>query len=200
MKEAAMLLVGIILALIGTVNAQEHPGKAIVMQVCVACHTETGNSLVPIYPKIAGQIPEYMIKQIKEFKSGVRQNAIMQPMVANLSEEDIRLVADYFSRQTLKPEAEQNAELVTIGKQIYRSGIKTKNLAACMACHGPDGKGVRALYPQVKGQYAQYLVAQLKAFRSEERQNDPERIMRDLAGKMSDREIEAVAQYMSSLR
>lgn len=195
-----MLLVGIILALIGTVNAQEHPGKAIVMQVCVACHTETGNSLVPIYPKIAGQIPEYMIKQIKEFKSGVRQNAIMQPMVANLSEEDIRLVADYFSRQTLKPEAEQNAELVTIGKQIYRSGIKTKNLAACMACHGPDGKGVRALYPQVKGQYAQYLVAQLKAFRSEERQNDPERIMRDLAGKMSDREIEAVAQYMSSLR
>lgn len=195
-----MLLVGIILALIGTVNAQEHPGKAIVMQVCVACHTETGNSLVPIYPRIAGQIPEYMIKQIKDFKSGARQNAIMQPMVANLSEEDIRLVADYFSRQTLKPEAPQNAELVTIGKTIYRSGIKTKNLAACMACHGPDGKGVRALYPQVKGQYAQYLVAQLKSFRSEERQNDPERIMRDLAGKMSDREIEAVAQYMSSLR
>jgi cytochrome c553 len=195
------MFLGIIIALIGSAHAQEHPGKAVVMQVCVACHTETGNSLVPIYPRIAGQIPEYMIKQIKDFKTGARQNPIMQPMVANLSEDDIRLVADYFSHQTLKvePAPQLNPDLVAMGEKIYRGGLKTKNLAACMACHGPDGKGIRALYPQVRGQYTQYLTTQLKAFRAEERKNDPDGIMRDIAGKMSDREIEAVSQYMASL-
>jgi cytochrome c553 len=179
--------------------------QGIVNQVCAACHAADGNSQIAANPKLAGQIPEYLHKQLMDFKAAggkkaERNNPVMAGMVANLSPDDMRNLAVYFSGQAAKPGAAKSKDLVALGQKIYRGGIAGKGVAACASCHGPNGAGMPSQYPRLSGQHAEYLEAQLKAFRSGERANDPNASMRTQAGKLSDREIQAVADYVAGLR
>jgi cytochrome c553 len=186
-------------------KADPSKGQAIVSQLCVACHALDGNSAQPVNPVLAGQHAEYTAKQLANFKSpggkpAERPHNVMGPMVANLSAEDMRNLAAYFEMQKPKPRAARDAELVTLGQAIYRGGVASKEIAACSACHGPNGAGTPAQYPRLAGQYAEYTSAQLQAFRAGARANDPNRMMRTIAEKLSDNEIAAVAEYISGLR
>jgi len=178
--------------------------QGIVNQVCAACHASDGNSPVAVNPKLAGQVPEYLHKQLANFKAGAkkaeRDSPVMAGMVANLSPEDMRNLAAYFASKTAKPGAAKSKDLVALGQKIYRGGLAGKGVAACASCHGPNGAGMPSQYPRLSGQHAEYLEAQLKAFRSGERANDPNASMRTVAGKLSDREIQAVADYAAGLR
>jgi len=179
--------------------------QAIVNQACAGCHAADGNSPVAVNPKLAGQIPEYLHKQLTDFKAAgakkaERSNPVMAGMVANLSPEDMRNLAAYYAAQPAKPGVAKSKDLVTLGQKIYRGGLAGKGIAACASCHGPNGAGMPSQYPRLSGQHAEYLEAQLRAFRSGERANDPNSSMRTLAAKMSDREIQAVADYAAGLR
>jgi cytochrome c553 len=179
--------------------------QGIVNQVCVACHAADGNSLIAVNPKLAGQFPEYLHKQLTNFKAqgakkAERNNPVMAGQVANLSPEDMRNLAVYFAGQAAKPGLAKSKDLVALGQKIYRGGIAGKGVAACASCHGPSGAGMPAQYPRLSGQHAEYVEVQLKAFRSGERANDPNASMRTVAGKLSDREIQAVADYVAGLR
>ena len=180
-------------------------GQEIVSKVCAACHGPDGNSPLPVNPSIAGQHPEYIYKQLGNFKSkdgkpAERNNAVMAGMAAALSDDDMKNVAAYYASQTPRPRAARDAELVKQGQLIYRGGIAAKNVAACASCHSPNGAGLPAQYPRVSGQHAEYTAAQLKAFRASERKNDPNSMMRTVAAKLSDREIAAVSEYIAGLR
>jgi len=174
-------------------------------RACAACHGADGNSTLAVNPVLAGQHADYTLKQLTNFrprdgKPAERPNAIMAGMVATLSADDMRELAAYFETQKPAPRMARNAELVKLGQAIYRGGILLKNVAACSACHGPNGAGMPAQFPRLAGQFADYTAAQLRAFRSGERANDPNRMMRAVADKLSDREIVAVAEYISGLR
>lgn len=176
-----------------------------VTKVCAACHAADGNSMIAANPKIAGQFPEYLYKQLTNFKpqgqkKAERPNAVMAGMVANLSDQDMRNLAVHFYGQAAKPGTSKSKELVALGQRIYRGGIASKGLAACASCHGPNGAGIPSQYPRLSGQHPEYVEAQLKAFRSGERANDPGASMRNVAAKMSDRDIQAVADYVAGLR
>ena len=180
-------------------------GQAVVNQVCAACHAADGNSQIAVNPKLAGQIPDYLYKQLTDFKAApgkkaARDNAVMAGMVASLSPDDLRNLAAFFAGQAAKPGAAKSKDLVALGQKIYRGGIASKGVAACASCHGPSAAGIPAQYPRLSGQHAEYIEAQLKAFRSGERGNDPNGSMRGLAGKLSDREIQATADYVAGLR
>jgi len=167
--------------------------------VCAACHGADGNSATDAFPKLAGQHQAYLAKQIMEYKDGTRENAMMAPMVAALGEQDIADLAAYFASQKSTPGA-VSEDLVELGKQIYRGGNKESNVPACMACHGPNGSGVPAAgWPALSGQYPAYLVMQLKAFATDERSNDANSMMRDIAARMTDEEMAAAAAYASGL-
>ncbi|MBE9608023.1 c-type cytochrome [Chitinilyticum piscinae] len=179
-------------------NPQE--GKKIVDNVCAACHGADGNSVIPANPSLAGQHPEYIVKQLQEFKAGKRKNgqaAVMLGMATPLSDADMQNVAAYFAEQTSKERGSSNKDLVAAGKKIYRGGIASKNVPACMACHGPSGAGIPGQYPRLSSQHASYVADQMKAFRTGERGNN--QVMTDVAAKMSDAEIKAVAEYIQSL-
>lgn len=166
---------------------------------CAACHNADGNSVNPDWPKLAGQSPGYISKQLNDFKSGARQNATMAPMAAPLSEADIADLAAYFSAQKQQPGA-ASADLVAQGEAIYRAGDAETGVAACTACHGPTGAGnPAAKFPRVSGQHGKYLVGQLQAFKAGTRANDPNTMMRSIASRMSDAQMAAVADYMSGL-
>lgn len=168
--------------------------------VCAACHSTDGNSLSDAFPKIAGQHAQYIEKQLKDYQSGARQNALMAPMAAPLSEEDIANLAAYFSSQTTAPGA-TSEEFVELGEQIYRGGNKASGVPACMACHGPNGNGVPAAgWPKLAGQYPAYVETQLKAFAAGERANDLNNMMRDIASKMTAEEMKAVSAYVFGLK
>ena len=182
-------------------------GKAqgIVNQVCAACHGADGNSQIAANPKLAGQIPEYLYKQLTDFKPAQgkkpeRESSVMAGMVANLTNDDMHNLAAYFSGQTAKPGAAKSKDLVALGQRIYRGGIISDGIAACASCHGPNGAGMPSQFPRLSGQHAEYIEAQLKAFRSGARANDSSASMRGVAGRMSDREIAAVADYIAGLR
>ena len=179
--------------------------QTIVSQVCVACHGTDGNSAQPVNPNLAGQHSDYTLKQLMNFKPqdgkpAARPNAVMAGMVANLSVDDMRGLAAYFETQKPRPRSARDPELVKLGLAIYRGGAASRGLTACTACHGPSGAGLPAQFPRLAGQYAEYTTAQLKAFRAGERANDANRMMRAVAEKLSDREIAAVAEYISGLR
>jgi cytochrome c553 len=179
--------------------------QATVNQVCAACHAADGNSQIAANPKLAGQIPEYLYKQLTNFKAAAgkkaeRENPVMAGMVANLSPEDMRNLAAHFAGQTAKAGAAKSKDLVALGQKIYRGGIAGKGVPACASCHGPNAAGMPAQYPRLSGQHAEYVEAQLKAFRSGERANDANGSMRGVAGKLSDREIQAAADYIAGLR
>jgi cytochrome c553 len=167
--------------------------------MCAACHGPDGNSPAPTFPKLAGQHAAYLAKQLAEYKSGERQNATMNGMAAALSEQDIADLAAFYSSQqvTLGKAAEDK---VAAGEAVYRAGNAATGVSACTACHGPTGSGnPMANFPSLSGQHADYTVLQLKAFRAGERANDAGSMMRGVAKKMTDAEIEAVAQYIQGL-
>ena len=182
------------------VSGDAAKGKA-VSAVCSACHGADGNSVNPDWPTIAGQGEEYIIKQLNEFRSDKRAEATMTPMAkAIASDEDVLHLAAYFSSQKAKPGTANNKEKVALGEAIYRGGNLESGVAACSACHGPTGAGNGpAKYPNVAGQHSKYVVTQLKNFKSGSRSNDVGKIMRNIALKMTDKEIEAVAEYMAGL-
>jgi cytochrome c553 len=191
----------------GQVAVKGDPAKAqqLVTTVCAACHGPDGNSQIPMNPVIAGQPAEYVFKQLNNFKAEPGKNAerpspVMTAIVANLSRDDMMNAAAYFSSQEAKPRDARNAELVKIGQTIYRGGVMGRGIPACASCHGANGSGVPAQFPRVGGQHAQYTSDQLKAFRAGTRANDANRMMRTIAAKLSDREIDAVSQYMQGLR
>lgn len=167
---------------------------------CAACHGADGNSVNPEWPKIAGQSEAYIIKQLQEFKSGKRVNALMSSQAANLTDEDMADLAAYFSSN--KPQLGAASEdVVDLGRQIYKGGILSKNIAACSSCHGPTGMGNPAAnYPRVSGQHAKYVSLQLTAFKGGHRANDNSAMMRNVAANLSEKEIEAVSQYIAGLR
>lgn len=169
-------------------------------QVCAACHGADGNSMSPDFPKIAGQHEEYLYKQLKQYKSGDRANAIMAGQVAGLSDQDMRDLAAFYASQTIQGGTADETK-VELGKAIYRGGNTASGVAACMACHGPNGAGnPDAKFPALAGQHAKYTAAQLRAFRAGERVNDAGKMMRNVAAKMTDAEIDAVAEYIAGLR
>jgi cytochrome c553 len=178
------------------------PAKAqqIVTQICAACHGADGNSTIPANPNLARQIPEYTTKQLANFKSGERANAVMAGMVATLSPEDMVNLGAYFWGQIAKPGAASNKELALLGQSLYRGGNAATGVPACSGCHSPDGAGIPKQYPRLAGQHAEYTAAQLKAWRSGERANDPNKMMRMIAAKLSDREIQAVSEFIQGLR
>ena len=180
-------------------------GQSIAAQVCAACHAADGNSTAPANPKIAGQFPEYLNKQLSDFKpkdgkKPARESPVMMGMVANLSETDMKSLAAYYAAQQLKPAAAADKDLVALGLKIWRGGNPAKSIPACSGCHGPAGSGIPAQYPRLAGQYAEYLGTQLKAFREATRANDTNGIMRGVAAHMNDREIRAVSEYAAGLR
>lgn len=166
--------------------------------VCAACHAADGSRGSPAYPILQGQHPEYLAKQLAEFKVGKRQNAIMQGMAAMLTEDDMRNVSAFYASKEPKPGFAKNKDLVTLGERIYRGGIADRNVPACAGCHSPSGAGIPSQYPRMAGQHADYLEAQLVAFRGGVRKNSPQ--MMGIAAKMNDREIKAVADYLAGLR
>jgi cytochrome c553 len=170
---------------------------------CVACHNTDGNSLVSSFPKLAGQNERYLLKQMQDIKSGARPVATMMGQLDALEPQDLQDIAAHFAAQKTTPAlAKDNPEALALGESIYRAGIREIGVAACTACHSPTGAGNGpAKYPKLSGQYADYIAASLRAFRSEERKNDGDtRIMRDVVRRMSDKEIDAVASYASALR
>jgi cytochrome c553 len=175
-------------------------GQAIAATVCVACHNADGNSIIPTNPKLAGQHAEYLFKQMKNFKSAERANPIMIGMIAAYDENQMRDLSAWFAAQKYKPDVSKNPETINVGQKIYRGGNPAKGLPACAGCHGPAGAGMPAQYPRIAGQFPDYVEAQLKSFRAGERANDPNKMMRMVADKMSDNDIKAVADYIAGLR
>lgn len=179
--------------------------KKIAETVCIACHGADGNSPTPANPILAGQGADYIFKQLTEFKAAdgkpaIRNNPIMAGMTAALTADDMKALAVYFSQQKVKPSAATNEKLVETGKHLWRKGDFDRGIPACSGCHGPAGAGIPSQYPRLAGQYAEYTELQLKNFRSEERSNDPERTMRTIADKLSDKQIKALADYVAGLR
>jgi len=203
---AAALTNGTALAAQPLPKADAAKGQQIATQVCAACRGTDGNSTAPANPKLAAQIPDYLAKQLANFKPAVagkpaeRNNAIMAGFAATLSPEDMRNVAAYYAAQRLQPEKARNKDTIELGQKIYRAGIPEKGVPACAGCHGPRGEGVPAQYPALAGQFADYLHAQLMAFQSGARANDPNKMMRMTAAKLSDAEMKAVTDYIAGLR
>ena len=172
-------------------------GQATSTNVCAACHTNDGSRGSPANPILQGQHPEYLVKQLTEFKAGKRANAIMQGMAASLSEADMKNVAAFYASKQAKPGFAKDKTLVELGEKIYRGGIADRMIPACAGCHGPSGAGIPAQYPRLSGQHSDYTAAQLTAFRAGTRANSAQ--MMGVAAKMNDKEIKAVADYIAGL-
>jgi len=174
--------------------------KKIVTNLCIACHGIDGNSPLPANPNLSGQHAGYITKQLMQFKNGERDNAVMKGMVANLTEQDMINLGSYFEQQKQNLLfAKSNGEN-SLGEKIYRAGVATKGLPACASCHGPAGYGIPDLYPRLNSQHAAYTISQLNAFRLETRMNDNAMMMRTIAQKLTDKEMNAVADYIQGLR
>lgn len=193
-----------ILMMLGTVSvhAAGDASKAsqTASQVCAACHGADGNSAIAMYPKLAGQHPEYLTKQLDDFKSGARKNPVMAGIAATLTPEDMVNLGAYFAAQPPKGGVAKSNGPGSLGEKIYKSGIPGAGVPACASCHGPNGAGIPVQFPRLSGQHADYTVAQLKAFRAGERDNDGAKMMRMIASKLSDQDIAAVADYIQGLK
>jgi len=180
--------------------------QTIVNQVCAACHGSDGNSPTPVNPSLAAQPAEYITLQLTHFKTGIRVNAVMQGMAAGLSPEDMKALGIYFSQQKAKGLAAKDATLVTAGQTLYRGGDAATGVPACSACHSPTGAGIPKAYPRLAGQHADYVYAQLKAFKTGERGADKDgkdvngNIMTAVAARLSDLQMKALAEYTQGLR
>ena len=202
MKRALALAAAMLAASVA--SGQDKP-PAVVNQVCAACHAADGNSVAPANPKLAGQFAEYLGKQLRDFKSQgsnapARQSAVMNGMVANLSEADMKSLAAYYASQAYKPSAAADKDLAALGQKLWRGGDAVHGIPACAGCHGPAGAGIPAQFPRIAGQYAEYIAAQLTAFREGKRTNDLNGVMRGVAAHMNDGQMRAVAEYAAGLR
>lgn len=168
--------------------------------LCAACHGADGNSVLSMNPNLAGQHPEYIAKQLADFKSGERKSPVMAGMAAMLSEEDMANMGAYFGSQASKGGAAASNGAGSVGEKIYRGGIADTGVPACASCHGPNGAGIPVQYPRLAGQSAEYTTVQMNAFRTGERANDAAKVMRMVASKLSDQDIAAVADYIQGLK
>ena len=166
--------------------------------VCASCHAADGNSSTPVNPKLAQQHPEYLVKQLQEFKSGKRANAVMAGFAAGLSEDDMKNISFWLASKKAKPGFAKDKELVALGERIYRGGVAERGITACAGCHSPNGAGMPAQYPRLSGQHAEYTATQLTNFRDGVRKNNL--IMTQAAARLNDREIKALADYIAGLR
>jgi cytochrome c553 len=184
-----------------TLSSSELVGtKKIINNLCIACHAIDGNSVVSVNPRLAGQHAAYISKQLNNFKSGLRENIVMAGMVANLTEEDMINLGNYFSEQDILLSSAQKNGVGSLGENIFRAGIKSKGVAACAGCHGPSGHGIPDKYPRLNAQHSEYTLAQLNAFRLGLRKNDSEAVMRTIAQKLTEQEMQSVADYIQGLR
>ena len=169
---------------------------------CVACHNVDGNSTNPLWPKIAGQHEKYLFVQLNEFHKGAeggRNQPVMSAIIGGMSEQDFADLAAYFAAETISP-GEAPAATVALGERLYRGGNLATGVSACSACHGPAGMGNAAAgFPRLAGQHSVYLVDQLKKFRTGERHNDVGGMMQDIAKRMTDAEMQAVADFIQGL-
>ena len=199
--RALLLLAVPILASFGAVAQEEgsiEAGKT-KSAVCVACHGPDGNSVNPEWPSLAGQHARYIVKQIDAFKSGTRTNPLMSGIAAGITPQDATDLAAYYSSLPVKLGTADPA-LLRAGQRLYRGGNRAESLSACIACHGPDGRGnLPGGIPSLSGQHATYTAAQLKAYAAGERRSDPNQIMRNVAALMSPDDIAAVASYVEGL-
>lgn len=207
MKKLALALSVVIAAIsspaIAEGNAEAGKTKII---VCSACHGMDGNSMIDMYPKLAGQHATYLQKQLHDFRSAAqtggkdgRMDPIMGGMSIALSDQDILDITAYFSSQTLQ--VADVKEVPELGPKLYKGGDVSRGITACMACHGPDGKGAElAGFPALAGQHANYIKIQLTKFRDAGRNNDLNGMMQDVAKKLSDSDIDALSKYLSSLK
>ena len=186
------------IAIAATIEHKTPPQS--VTNVCAACHAIDGNSAITANPKLAGQHPEYLYKQLTNFKSGERANAVMSGMAGMLSDADMHAVAEYFSKQTLNLGQATKNGAGSLGEKIYRAGIQANSVPACASCHGPAGDGLPVKYPRLGGQHTEYVLNQLRQFRLGARANDEAKVMRTIAEKLTDQEMEAVADYIQGLR
>ena len=173
-------------------------GQASYEAVCAACHGADGNSTIVVNPKLAHQHPEYLVKQLHDFKDDKRVDPVMKGFASMLSDEEMNNITAWLAKQEAKPGFATDKDLVVLGERIYRGGIADRKIAACASCHSPNGAGIPAQYPRLSGQHADYTVKQLNAFRDGTRANNIQ--MRDVAAKLNDREIKAVADYIAGLR
>lgn len=173
-------------------------GAASFTAMCVSCHGVGGNSGIAANPKLAQQHPEYLVKQLQEFKSGKRQNAIMKGFASMLSEDDMKNIAFWATTQKATPGFSKEKDLVTLGERIYRGGVSDRQIPACAGCHSPNGSGIPAQYPRLGGQHAEYTATQLTSFRDGVRNNSLP--MSQVAAKLNDREIRALSDYIAGLR
>ncbi len=167
-------------------------------ETCTACHAVDGSRGAPANPILQGQHADYLLKQLTEFKAGKRKNAVMQGMVAALSEEDMKHLAAFYAGKTAKPGFAKSKDTVALGERLHRGGNVATKVPACAGCHSPSGAGIPAQYPRLAGQHADYTEAQLTAFKSGARGNSAQ--MTGVAARMSEREIKAVADYLAGLR
>ena len=167
---------------------------------CVACHGVDGNSANPEWPSLAGQPSSYVVKQLRHFKTGERSNPLMTPMAMPLSDQDMEDLAAYFASQTPRPTGETEPSKLKLGERAYRSGNPANGTPACAGCHGPTGTGNPSAYARIGGQHATYVAAQLRAYKSGTRATDPNAMMRTIAARLSEQEIDAVASYVQGLR
>jgi cytochrome c553 len=197
------VLLGVILsALCMTALAEGNPvkGEELTM-TCVACHGNDGNSAAGAFPSIAGQQEKYLLKQLRDIQSGARSAVLMTGILDNMSDQDLMDLSAYYAEQTIQG-GSAKAELAELGETVYLAGVKRKGIAACTACHLPNGAGNNgAKFPALAGQWPEYTTAQLKLFRSGERNNDGDgKMMRTVAMDLSDAEIEAVSSYLYGLK
>ena len=173
-------------------------GEASFAALCASCHGADGNSGTPANPKLAQQHPEYLVKQLQEFKSGKRNNAIMSGFSSMLTDQDMKNISYWLTDKQAKTGFAKDKELVSMGERIYRGGIADRQVPACAGCHSPNGAGIPSQYPRLSGQHAEYTSAQLTAFRDGVRKNNLS--MTQVAAKLNDREIKAVSDYIAGLR
>jgi len=216
MLKRTLLLSSLLLTTSGIQAQDQAAVRPAALEICMTCHGADGNNWVKKddgtfgktdggadSPKLSGQNSGYLLKQFKDFKSATRINPIMNGMIAMLPDEFMEAAAEFYATQKLEPAAskhDENSDAFKLGQKLWRAGIASKGLPACAACHGPAGKGMPAQYPALAGQFPDYIEAQLKVFRDETRTNDPSKMMRDIALKMTDKEIQAVSDYAAGLR
>jgi len=205
MNRLMRIPLGLVLALAGGLAHAQLMGDAEAgeakSQTCVACHDANGAGTAPQNPNLAGQVPGYIADQLAKFKSGERQNAVMNGMAAGLSEQDMADLDAYYSSMPPIEGAvsEQEAEAARRAEGLYRGGDQSREVAACMACHGPAGKGIPTRFPRISGQKQAYLVNQLKAFKSGDRPSDAE-IMNTVSFMLTEQEMEDLAAYIHALQ
>jgi cytochrome c553 len=208
MKPVARVCAGLVLALLNAgvlaaepaaaTKADPAKGEAISAGTCAACHTSDGSRGSAANPILQGQHAAYLAKQLSEFKDGKRESAIMKPMASTLSDADMKNVAAFYAGKQAKPGFAKNKDYAVLGQKVYRGGIADRSIPACAGCHGPNGAGIPAQYPRLAGQHADYVEAQLVAFRAGARHNSAP--MNGVAAKLNDREIKALSDYVAGLR